>query len=76
MGGLIFIVPTIFTVILLLLTGKLNFSENLFIVLFVFIAYAFLGFLDDFLIIKRRHNEGLTEIQKLGGQLVIALEFF
>jgi phospho-N-acetylmuramoyl-pentapeptide-transferase len=76
MGGLIFIIPTIFTIILLLLTGKLNFSENLFIVLFVFIAYGVLGFLDDYLIIKRKHNEGLTEIQKLGGQLVIALVFF
>ncbi|MEG0408820.1 MAG: phospho-N-acetylmuramoyl-pentapeptide-transferase [Bacilli bacterium] len=76
MGGLIFIIPSIFTVIILLLMNKLNFSENLFIVLFVFVAYAFLGFLDDLLIIKRKSNEGLTELQKLFGQLFIALVFF
>lgn len=76
MGGLIFIIPTIVTILILLFLGKIEFSENLFIVMFVFIGYAILGFIDDFLIIKRHHNEGLTEIQKLFGQLLIALVFF
>ena len=76
MGGLIFIIPTILTVIILLLMDKIEFSENLFIVMFVFIAYAILGFIDDYLSIKRHNNEGLTEIQKLSGQLFIALIFF
>lgn len=76
MGGLIFIIPTILTIIILLFMGKIEFSENLFIVMFVFVGYALLGFIDDFLIIKRHNNEGLTEIQKLFGQLFIALVFF
>ena len=76
MGGLIFIIPTLFTTFLMLLFGKLNFSENLFIVLFVFLGYALVGFLDDYLIIRRHSNEGLTEFQKLAAQLVIALVFF
>ena len=76
MGGLIFIIPTIITVIILLFMNKIEFSENLFIILFVFISYALLGFIDDYLIIKRHNNEGLTEIQKLCGQLIIALVFF
>lgn len=76
MGGLIFIVPTIITVIILLFMDKIEFSENLFIILFVFIFYALLGFLDDYLMLKRNNNEGLTEIQKLFGQLFIALVFF
>ena len=76
MGGLIFIIPTIFAVIVLLIMGRINFSENLFIVLFVFVAYGLLGFIDDYLSIRRHNNEGLTEIQKLFGQLVIALVFF
>jgi phospho-N-acetylmuramoyl-pentapeptide-transferase len=76
MGGLIFIVPTLLTIVILLLMGKIEFSENLFIVLFVFVSYAILGFIDDYLIIKRKNNEGLTEIQKLFGQLLIALVFF
>lgn len=76
MGGFIFIIPTLVTIFLLLITHKIEYSTNLFIILFVFVAYAFLGFLDDYLIIKRKNNIGLTEIQKLFGQLVIALVFF
>ncbi len=76
MGGIIFIIPTIITTIILLLMGKISFSDNLLIVMFVFIAYAVLGFIDDFLIIKRKNNIGLTEFQKLSGQLFIALVFF
>lgn len=76
MGGFIFILSTILTILILLFTKKIDFSENLFIVLFVFVFYALLGFIDDYLIIKRHNNEGLTELQKLFGQLVIALVFF
>lgn len=76
MGGIIFIIPTIIAMIILLLMGKIEFSYNLLIVMFVFLAYAGLGFIDDFLIIKRKNNVGLTEFQKLAGQLVIALIFF
>lgn len=76
MGGLIFIIPTILTIILLILLNKIEFSENLFIILFVFIAYGILGFIDDYLIIRRHNNIGLTEIQKLCGQLLIAIVFF
>lgn len=76
MGGLIFIIPTIVAIIILLLWNKIEFSANLFIVLFVFLSYALLGFIDDFLIIKRKNNVGLTEFQKLAGQILIALVFF
>lgn len=76
MGGLIFIIPTIISAIILLLMDKMEFGENIFIVLFVFISHALLGFMDDYLSIKRRNNEGLTEFQKLAGQLIISLVFF
>ena len=76
MGGIIFIIPTIITMFILLLLGKIQFTQNLLIVLFVFLAYALIGFIDDFLIIKKGKNEGLTEIQKLFGQLVVAIIFF
>lgn len=76
MGGIIFIIPTIVATIILLFMGKIVFSPNLLIVMFVFLSYAGLGFIDDFLIIKRKNNVGLTEFQKLAGQLVIALIFF
>lgn len=76
MGGLIFIIPTILSIIILLLWNKIEFSSNLFIVMFVFLSYAALGFVDDYLIIKRKNNEGLTEIQKLIGQVLIAIVFY
>lgn len=76
MGGLIFIIPTILTVLVLLALNKIAFTENLFIVIFVFFGYALVGFLDDYLIIKRHNNKGLTQLQKLFGQLIIALVFF
>lgn len=76
MGGLIFIIPTLLTVLLLIASGKMQFTSHLFIVLFVFVAYGLLGFLDDYLIIKRKKNEGLTEWQKLIGQILIAVVFY
>jgi len=58
------------------MTNKIEYTTNLFIILFVFVGYGIIGFIDDFLIIKRKNNTGLTEIQKLFGQLVIAIIFF
>lgn len=76
MGGFIFIIPTILTIIILLLLNKIEYSTNLTIILFVFISYAFIGFIDDYLIVKKHNNKGLSVMQKLVAQLVIALVFF
>ena len=75
-GGLIFIIPTVITMILLYLRGSLNFSYNLTIVMFVFISYSLLGFIDDYLKVKKHNNDGLSIIQKLIAQVFIALVFF
>lgn len=75
-GGLIFIIPPIIALTLLYLKGSIELSTNLIIVLFVFIAYAFLGFLDDFLKIKYHNNKGLSTITKLVFQLFIAVVFY
>ena len=75
-GGLIFIIPTFITILIMYFTNKIEINSNLLIVLFVFVAYAILGFTDDFMKLKRKQNEGLTEIQKLFGQVIIAIVFF
>ena len=49
MGGIIFIVSTIFTILFLCFTNKLKISSNLLIILFVFFGYGLIGFVDDFL---------------------------
>ena len=76
-GGLIFIISTILTIIALVFTNKMTISTNLIIVLFVFFGYALIGFIDDFLKIKYKSNEaGLTRLQKLVGQVILAIIFF
>ncbi len=76
MGGLIFIISTLLAISYLVITDRIELTYNLVIVLVVFLLYAFLGFLDDYLSIKRGKNEGLTITQKFLGQVIIALIFF
>jgi phospho-N-acetylmuramoyl-pentapeptide-transferase len=76
MGGLLFILSTLITTLVLYLFGKVEMTDNLLIVMTVFLGYAVIGFLDDYLSIKRKHNDGLTEVQKLFGQFLIAIVFF
>lgn len=75
-GGIIFIIPTIITLIFLYLRGSIGISSNLSIVLIVFLAYALLGFIDDFLKIKYHNNKGLSIWLKLIIQTIIASVFF
>ena len=76
MGGLIFIIPTFAITLFLLLTGKIEYSVNLVIVLFVFLSYGLIGFLDDFISLRRKTNKGLTQFQKILLQLIVALVFY
>ena len=76
MGGLIFIIPTIVALILLYFNDSIEISSNLIILVFVFLAYALLGFIDDYLKIKYHNNKGLSIVAKLLIQMVIALVFF
>ena len=76
MGGLIFIISTLVTMIGLLVTKKVAYTSNIGIVFIVFIGHAFIGFLDDYLSIKKKNNEGLTTYQKLFMQVLIAIGFF
>ena len=75
-GALIFIIPTLLATIGLVITDKIPYTSNLGIVLLVFLGYACIGFLDDYLSIKKGNNEGLTAYQKLFMQVLIAIGFF
>ena len=48
MGGLIFIIPVVIIMILLMIFKKIEINYSLLIVLFTFISYSIIGFLDDF----------------------------
>ena len=76
MGGLIFIIPVIVSIILLWIRGSITMNPNLIILIFVFIAYALLGFVDDYLKIKFKNNKGIPISTKFVAQMVIAIVFF
>lgn len=75
-GGLIFIIPTLLSIFILLLLKKINISYHFIIILFTFIFYALIGFIDDFLIVVKHNNKGLSEKQKLFLQIIVAIIFF
>lgn len=76
LGGIIFILPTILSLIFLYLRGSINMNHNLIIIVFVFVAYALLGFIDDYLKIKYHNNKGLSTTIKFILQLIIAIIFY
>ena len=77
LGGIIFIVSTLVTITALVLTNKMTITTNLLMVLFVFLGYAVIGFIDDFLKIKFKSNEkGLSVIQKFVAQIILAIIIF
>ena len=80
LGGVIFIIPVILALLLLYLRGSIEISHNLVILVFVFLAYGFIGFLDDYLKLKRKDSisgsEGLSSIKKLILQVLVAVVFY
>lgn len=76
MGGLIFILSSLITLFMLIIFNKVKINNTLIIIVFTFISYGLIGFIDDYLIIKRGNNEGLKENQKLILQIIISIIFF
>ena len=75
-GGLIFIIPTILIMLILYLRGSIEFNSNLIILIFVFLSYGALGFIDDFLKVKYHNNDGLSIGVKFLLQTAIAVIFY
>lgn len=74
MGGWIIVVPALVTSVLV---GALQGSVplDLLAVMGVILGCGFFGWLDDYLIIKRRQNKGLTARQKMGGVILVGVLF-
>ncbi|KMJ58541.1 phospho-N-acetylmuramoyl-pentapeptide-transferase [Bacillus sp. LL01] len=75
MGGIMILLSV--TVTTLVITGQ--FAEatvETYLLLFVMVGYGLLGFLDDFIKVVLKRNLGLTSLQKLIGQIVIAVVFY
>lgn len=76
MGGLVFLISIIATVLIVAaFNGEL--TTQVVILLIVLFGYGLIGFLDDFIKVVVKRNLGLTSLQKLLAQIVIAvLSFF
>ena len=64
-GGLIFIISTFIVTMLYSAFYVKSFKNDAVILLFIFLAFGFIGFLDDYLKIKRKKNLGLKAYQKM-----------
>ena len=75
MGGLVILLSVAVTT--LLMAAKFSsISINIVLLLIVTLGFGLLGFLDDFIKVVMKRNLGLTSLQKLIGQIVIALIFY
>lgn len=75
MGGLVFLISIILTALGVALFADLL-SVELMILLLVLFGYGLIGFLDDFIKVVLKRNLGLTSLQKLIAQIVIAVVSF
>ncbi|WOV85195.1 phospho-N-acetylmuramoyl-pentapeptide-transferase [Sporosarcina jeotgali] len=75
MGGLIFLVAILIaTPILSYINGVL--TTQTIVLLLVLVGFGIIGFIDDFIIVVMKRNLGLTSLQKLIGQIIIAIFAF
>ena len=75
MGGIVFLITGVLvSFVLALLSNQL--TNNVGMILFILVLYGLVGFLDDFLKVFRKINEGLNPKQKLLLQLVGGVVFY
>jgi len=74
MGGVVFVVCSVLVVYIL----NFSYFKNPYINLmtFAFVGFGLVGFLDDYLIVVRKTNEGLKPLYKYALQSVIAIAFY
>ena len=75
MGGLVFLVVGVVVSFLIAIFSK-QLTNNVGMILFILVLYGLVGFLDDFLKVFRKINEGLNPKQKLALQLLGGVIFY
>lgn len=74
MGGIVFVlIPVLIT---LVLQPQSFFNTEMMIVILAYLGYALIGFIDDFIIVVRKNNEGLRPAYKFALQSVLAVVFY
>lgn len=75
MGGLIFITSIILSTLFLSYIYDVMTTQTI-VLLLIFVGFGVIGFLDDFIIVVQKKNLGLTSLQKLIGQIIVAVAAF
>lgn len=74
MGGIVFvIVPTL---VCLFLNPTMFLKTEVLVVVLAYLGYACIGFIDDYIIVVRKDNEGLRPKHKLLLQFILAVIFY
>ncbi len=76
MGGLIFLGSIIVSTLLLSYIINDTLTTQTIVLLLVLVGFGVIGFLDDFIIIVLKRNLGLTSLQKLIAQIIVAIAAF
>lgn len=74
MGGIIFVLVPV--VVFALLMPQAFMKKEIMIVVFAYLGYALIGFIDDFLIVVKKNNDGLKPSMKFLMQSVLAVIFY
>ncbi|MEG0314344.1 MAG: phospho-N-acetylmuramoyl-pentapeptide-transferase [Erysipelotrichaceae bacterium] len=74
MGGIVFVIVPIITMLIVDINSIAN--KEMLLVLFAYLAYATIGFIDDYIIVVKKNNEGLTPGKKFFMQSVVAVIFY
>jgi len=75
MGGIMFIIPITIATALLGIGAMKEGNYSHIAVLCLALAFGFIGFIDDYTKIAKKQNQGLTALQKLLLQIIIAVVF-
>lgn len=77
MGGLPIVIGVMVSLFIVnLFFVEMSLGVEFWLLTLVMVGFGLLGFLDDFIIIGFKRNLGLTSLQKLIGQIVIAVIFY
>lgn len=74
MGGIVFVLVPI--IVFFVLDIKAVFNTEMMIVILAYLGYALIGFIDDFIIVVRKNNEGLKPAYKFALQSILAVIFY
>lgn len=74
MGGVLFVIVPVFVA---LIFGENVFDDlNVAVVIFAYMGYALIGFIDDYIIVIKKDNAGLKPLHKLVLQVVLSIVFY